>query len=341
MPRWNVIDTPACGPQRLRRYGVASLSFQGQVRQTHDRRPFDRGSTRSKPRSQPARTVPPGAFATIAAIASTGLAASASEAQAAAITDTDILNFALNFEYLGAEYYLRAFTGQGIADPTLLTGTGTQGSVTGGSLVPWGGSAIQQYAQRFAVDELAHVQFLRAVLGGAAIAEPAINLSSSWTTFAIAAGLIVTGQTFNPFADPVSFLLGAYVLEDVCVTALAGSAALLTNPTNIAGAAGLLGTEGYQAGAIRTLLSDLGAGQATNAISNLRATLSAQIVRGQGDDVGTLIPANAYNFVPDDSNALAFRRTPAQVLNIAYGGGPASNYAFFPNEVNGNIQLTY
>ena len=270
--------------------------------------------------------------AVIAALAGAGAAAVSTQAEAATLTDTDILNFALNFEYLGAEYYLRAISGSGLA-ANLLTGTGTQGTVTGGSTVPWNGSAIEFYAQRLAIDEIAHVTFLRTVNGSAAIAEPSINLSTAWSTLAVAAGLIAAGQTFDPFADPVSFLIGAYVIEDVCVTALAGAAALLTSKINIAAAAGLLGTEAYQAGAIRTLLSDLGAGQVTDAISTLRATLS-----GAADDVGTLIPGNAYNFVPNDSNGLAFRRTTTQVLNIAYGGGAASNYGFFPNKVNGTIQ---
>ena len=269
--------------------------------------------------------------AAVATLAGAGLAASSPAAEAAPVTDTDILNFALNFEYLGAEYYLRAISGAGLP-ANLLTGTGTQGTVSGGSPVPWNGSAIEAFAQRLAIDEIAHVEFLRAVNGANAISEPSINLSSAWTTLALAAGLIAPGQSFNPFADPVSFLLGAYVIEDVCVTALTGAAALLTSPANIAGAAGLLGTEGYQAGAIRTLLSDLGAGQATNAISALRATLS-----GAADDVGTSIPGNDYNFVPNDINGLAFRRTTSQVLNIAYGGATAPPFGFFPNRVNGTI----
>ena len=269
--------------------------------------------------------------AVAASIGAAGMALSSSAAKAATITDADIFNFALNFEYLGAEYYLRAISGSGL-NASLLTGTGTQGTVTGGSMVPFNGSAIESYAQRLAVDEIAHVEFIRTTLGSAAIAEPSINLSTSWTTLAIAAGLIAAGQTFNPFADPISFLLGAYVIEDVCVTALTGAAALLTNPNNVTAAAGLLGTEGYQAGMIRTLLSDLGAGVATDAISNLRSALSGVV-----DDAGTTIPGNAYNFIPNDINGLAYTRTPAQVLNIAYGGGAASNYGFFPNRVNGVI----
>ncbi len=274
-----------------------------------------------------------GAGAASTAVAGTlaggALTLAGSPASAQTLTDTDILNFALNFEYVGAEYYLHGLTGQGLAS-SLLTGTGTQGTVTAGSAVPFQNPAIRQYVQRLAVDEQAHVVFLRAVLGSAAIAEPTIDLVNPWTTFAVAAGLIQPGQTFDPYASDIGFLLGAYVLEDVCVTALAGAAALLTNKDNLEGAAGLLGVEGYQAGMIRTLLANAGAGVATDAISALRARLS-----GVGDQ-GTLTADQPYNFTNTDSNALVYRRTPGQVLAIAYGGGTTSG-GLFPNGVNGAL----
>ncbi len=261
-----------------------------------------------------------------------GLTLGSRPAWAQAVTDADLFNFALNFEYLGAEYYLRGLTGQGLP-AALLTGTGTQGTVAAGGPVSFQSAAIAQYVQRLAVDELAHVQFIRTVLGTAAVAEPAINLSvANWSTLAIAAGLLVPGQTFNPYASDIGFLLGAYVLEDVCVTALAGAARYITNPNDLAAAAGLLGVEGYQAGGIRTLLANVGAGAVTDAISALRASLS-----GVGDN-GTLVGTLAYNFTNTDTNALVFRRTPRQVLNIAYGAVNATSGGFFPNGVNGNIR---
>ncbi len=267
--------------------------------------------------------------AALAAAGTTMLGSRSGWAQA--VTDADLFNFALNFEYLGAEYYLRGLTGQGLP-PNVLTGAGTRGTVLAGGPAAFASPAIAQYVQRLAVDELGHVQFIRAVLGAAAIAEPQIDLSvASWTTTAIAAGLITPGQTFNPYASDVGFLLGAYVIEDVCVTALAGAARLVASKDNLEAAAGLLGVEGYQAGAIRTLLANVGAGAATNAISALRANLS-----GVGDN-GVLSAGLQFNFTNTDTNALVFRRTPRQVLNIAYGAVGAPKGGFFPNGVNGTI----
>ena len=274
-----------------------------------------------------------GAVAGVAGLA-TAASTTPAEAQTAALTDGDILNFALNLEYVEAAFYLRAATGQGLA-ATDVTGTGTQGGVTGGSAVPFRSPAIQQYAQVLASDEQAHVRFIRAAIvanGGTPVARPTIDLATSFTTLALAAGLIVPGQTFNPFADDVSFLLGAYIFEDVGVTAYAGAARLITNKNYLEAASAILAVEAYHAGAIRTLLANIGAGVAANAISALRQTL------GTVTDQGIIIPGESYNFASSDSNGLVFRRTPTQVLNIVYGNTTGTPGLFFPNGLNGTIK---
>jgi hypothetical protein len=266
-----------------------------------------------------------------AALAATGVASlgfGSTPAMAQTDTDIEVFNFALNLEYLEAEYYLRAVTGAGISAAL----TGGAATVTGGSLVPFQNTAIAYLAQKIAVDELAHVTFIRTVLGSAAVPEPNIDLSTSFTTLAIAAGLIAPGQTFNPFASETDFLLGAYIFEDVGVTAYGGAAASLSAAV-LPYAASILAVEGYHAGGIRTRLSEIGGSAATDSISALRQTLS-----GVGDN-GCNYMNNPANFTNVDSNGQSYRRTPSQVLSIVYGGGTSSGL-FFPNGMNGAITST-
>jgi hypothetical protein len=240
-------------------------------------------------------------------------------------SDADILNFALNLKYLEAEYYLIAVDGTGLSS-TDINGVGTTGNVVGGAAVPFQSSAIQQFAKKIAIDEQAHVRFLRSALGSAAVARPTIDLYNSFNTLAVAAALIQAGQTFNPFADDVSFMLSAYVFEDVGVTAYSGAAPLIQSKTYLAAAAGILAVEAYHAGNIRTVLFDEGQGPATAAIAAVRAALS-----GANDDQGVVMNGVA-NITPTDVNALTFSRTTTQVLNIVYAGGASGNYGFFPKD---------
>lgn len=249
-------------------------------------------------------------------------------AEPLANTDVNILNFALNLEYLEAEYYVRASTGSGLTAADT-NGTGTRGSVTGGSKVAFTTPAIQQYAAEIAADELAHVRFLRTVLGEQAVAEPTIDLVNSFNTLAVAAGL---GSSFNPFANQTNFLIGAYIFEDVGVTAYKGAAPLVKNKGVLAAAAGILAVEAYHASEVRLLLFQLGLGNVTQKISALRAALSQA-----NDDQGVVLNGVA-NIVPTDKNGLAFSRTTRQVLNIVYGGVNATKGLFFPNGLNGKIR---
>jgi hypothetical protein len=270
-----------------------------------------------------------------------GLALTSPSARAATtLTDADYLNFALNLEYLEANYYLFAATGQGL-DAADMTGTGTQGTVTGGAAVPFKTSIYQQYANNIAADEQTHVRFLRTALGASAVAMPQIDIVNSFTTLALAAGLIVKGQTFNPYADEISFLIGAYVFEDVGVTAYCGALAALTTPANVTYAGAIEAVEAYHAATVRTLLATIGGGAPLAKISALRAALAGTggTTGIPADDAGVLMPNGAVNVGPFGAQALVFRRTPQQVLNIVYGapGAGVTSGLFFPNGMNGNV----
>ena len=273
--------------------------------------------------------------AALGALAATGLASGKAEAAPAANMDLDILNFALNLEYLEAEFYLRGLSGTGL--PASDIGA-NPGAVTGGTAVPFTTTAGAQYAAEIAGDELNHVQFLRAAItaaGSTPVDRPAINLATSFTAAAQAAGLINMNQTFNPFADEASFLLGAYIFEDVGVTAYAGAAALITNPAYLTAAAQILAVEAYHAGQIRTRLAAAGQYAATAGISALRAAASQPTP--VPDDQGILLNG-VLNITPTDSNSLVFTRTTTQVLDIVYLGAAPSANSFFPSGLNGAIK---
>ena len=281
-------------------------------------------------------------FGVGAAVLATGSPAMAvdSAGPAEAPSDAAILNFALNLEYLEAEFYLRATTGRGLPD-SMTTGAGTRGGVTGGRMVHFKTAIIKKYADEIAADEKAHVAFLRSALGSAKVSRPKINLDASFTAAALAAGLVKPGQKFDVYANEANFLFGAFIFEDVGVTAYKGAAPLITNKTFLEAAAGLLAVEAYHAGVIRSTLYALGIAlpsvyTTAQAISNVRDAVDGPTDLDQG--IGN---ASKANLVPTDANGLVYSRSAAQVLNITYlNAAPVKSGGFFPAGVNGVINTS-
>ncbi len=251
--------------------------------------------------------------------------------------DVAVAQFALNLEYLEAEFYSYAVDGTGLeAHNVGVNGSGTPGTVTVKSnpKVNFSSDTIAQYAQEIAKDERTHVTFLRdfiSTAGGEPVARPAIDLQNSFNTLAQAAGI---GSTFDPFQDDVSFLLGGFIFEDVGVTLYAGAARLLTDKDLLESAAGILAVEAYHAANLRVNIFTNGsdARQKAQKISDLRAMLS-----GTDDDQGVTDSNGNANIAPTDENSRAFRRNTRQGLNIVYGAVNAANGLFFPNGMNGII----
>jgi hypothetical protein len=258
------------------------------------------------------------------------------------IPDNDILNFALNLEYLEAEFYLYAATGKGLSATDALAGAGTTTVPAGIAAVPWTTPIYAQYANEIAQDELNHVRLLQAAISknkGTPVPRPNIDLTF-FAPLAVAAG-ITTTPTFNPFVSTNAFLLGAFVFEDVGVTAYSGAAPAISSLAILSAAAGIQAVEAYHAAEIRTLLvgSAAAANDQTyvnyaNKVSALRGTL------GGGNETALSVTSIV---AADTTNAIAFHRTTDQVLHIVYGaagGAGLSKGGFFPSGLNGMITTT-
>ncbi len=278
-------------------------------------------------------------------------------------SDIDILNFALNLEYLESEYYLRAATGAGLsaADAGAAPGTVTAPS---GSPVATGNTLYTAFLNEFAQSELAHVRLLQKTitsLGGTPVSRPAIDLQSAFVALATAAGL-PNASVFNPFSSWTNFIVGVAIFEDIGVTAYTGSAQLITSAAVLDAAAGIQAKEAYTGALARTLIaaSASGAGADMTALTNANLLISAVnkfgIADGSTSGGATLINSGVSNgslsssstganitLTPVDGNSLAFGRTPNQILHIAYGkatSGVYSSGGFFPSGMNGTIKTT-
>jgi hypothetical protein len=235
------------------------------------------------------------------------------------ITETDILNFALNLEYLEAEFYTYAVEGKsitsfGISIDGKATGenSASGGETAGGAKVNLDNSEIfsRDIAAEIGSDERAHVILLRSALGTAAVAKPNINLS------ALGIG----------FGSQVDFLTVARILEDIGVTAYTGAAGMLKTPGVITTAARLLAAEAEHAGSIHTQ------------VAKLKIPSSAV-------DGADLIPppsGKGTQYLSINlSNGLAATRTAGQVLYLAFGMQPNSRQGgFFPTGLNGKITMS-
>jgi Ferritin-like domain len=229
--------------------------------------------------------------------------AGAQEASATAskfVTDVEILNFALNLEYLEAEFYLMATYGTTLVRFGVITADDETGPTTGGKMVNFSGASVSFIASGLRTNEVDHVKFLRTALGAKAVKKPAINLD------ALGYG----------FASVDDFLKLSRQFEDVGVSAYLGAAPLIHSKTYLAAAAAILATEAQHSGAIRTACVWMGVD--SPAVDSFD------------------VPPTATTPFDVDSNALSIPRTTSQVLNIVYGGGTCSG-GFYPDGMNGKI----
>ncbi|MGI4827618.1 MAG: ferritin-like domain-containing protein [Janthinobacterium lividum] len=324
-----------------------------------------------------------GAIGASAALAGCGDNNTAATFTTTGLNDVDILNFALQLEYLEAEFYLYAATGAGLSAADAGTGAGTTTVPSTGTKLTGLTTAQQNIVNEIAYDEQQHVKFLRSALGAQANARPNIDLTF-FGPLAMVAGIttVATGTgSFNPFANFDSFLVGAFIFEDVGVTAYNGAAPLITAAGvasgYLAAAAGIMAVEAYHAAYVRTAITanaialstttpGTGTTNATtttsysqfaaaNKVSTLRAALGGAsetpltlpntvLAPGTAPAASLTAPAPVYasSIVAANTSALAYARTPDQVLHIVYGSATVGTKSggFFPSGANYRFATT-
>ena len=225
------------------------------------------------------------------------------------------MNFALNLEYLAAEFYTYATTGKSITS----FGIGTKGKASGSNPATGGTTVggdrvsfsddvfVRDIATQIGADERAHVVLLRGALGSAACAMPNIDL----------------GALGFGFRNQNDFIQAARILEDIGVTAYSGAAGFLKTPDIITAAACLLGAEAEHAAAIRTQIARL------------------KIPTRPLDGVDLIPPPSGQAkqvLSIKVSDGMIATRTAGQVLYLAFGGkADVKQGGFFPNGLNGAI----
>ena len=198
------------------------------------------------------------------------------------INDVDILNFALNLEYLEAEFYYHSTTGHGIAHAGIGTsGTGKRGPTTGGQKTHFTDKTTKTVATQITTDEGAHVTLLRSALGAKAIAKPAIDLAALHIDFSKMTGFLQLSRAF----------------EDTGASAYTGAAPLIKSKEILETAAQILGTEIYHATNIRLMIAQMG------------------IPTMKTDSEDVLPPPSGTDYFCDH-NALTVSRTAKQVIAI-------------------------
>ena len=252
-----------------------------------------------------------GSMLAAAAIGAAG--AKGAYAQSATGPVIDTLNFALNLEYLEANFYLSVSAGTLVSAADAGTGAGAVTNAPGKLMLDASTLAV---AQALAADEVHHIETIRSTivsLGGTPISQPAINLGAKGA---------ITNQA--------QFLMAARQFTAVGGSAYVGSATnLVTNPAVLTAASQILGAEGQHAGVLAYLC------------------VAQAIVSPAVDALD--VPPSATNYFTVDAQALSPGRTPQQALGIVYGVSTAVTTTppagttlggFFPNGVNGNVKST-
>ncbi|OWM63516.1 desiccation-related protein PCC13-62-like [Punica granatum] len=268
--------------------------------------------------------------------------------QAIEASDADRVKFAMNLEFLEAEFFLYGALGRGLDSivPYLAQGGPPPVGAQKANLDP----LIQQIIEEFGYQEVGHLRAIYTKVGG--IQRPLLNLSAQ--NFAQVMDEAVGRKLqppFDPYANSINYLLASYLIPYVGLVGYVGTIPYLSDFNSKSLVASLLGVESGQDAVLRTLLYEranqvvapynMTVAEFTNKTSALRNKLAMCGIKDEGIIVPSSLGAEnrtTSNILSADSYSVSYSRTPQEIARIVYGtGNEAKPGGFYPRGANGRI----
>ncbi|KAK3407400.1 hypothetical protein EUGRSUZ_K03461 [Eucalyptus grandis] len=267
-------------------------------------------------------------------------------------SDVDRVQFAMNLEFLEAEFFLRGSLGQGLDSIAPYLAQGGPPPVGGAKadLDP----ITRRIIEEFGYQEVGHLRAIYTRVGG--IRRPLLNLSAQnfETLFDRAVGRQLQ-PPFNPYGNTVNYLLASYVIPYVGLVGYVGTIPFLESYNSKSLVASLLGVESGQDAVLRTLLYEradekvepynMTVAEFTGHLSRLRNELAMCGLKDEGIMVPKELGAEnrtTSNVLSADVYSVSYSRTPPEILRIIYNSG--SEYkpgGFYPEGGNGRIAQSF
>ncbi|XP_021596008.2 desiccation-related protein PCC13-62 [Manihot esculenta] len=266
--------------------------------------------------------------------------------------DIDLLEFPLNLEYLGAEFFLHASTGHGLERyaPNLASGGPRPLGAKKAKLDP----LIRDVIEQFAWQDVGHLRAIKQTVEG--FPRPLLDLrAESFAKVMDKAFGRSLSPPFDPYASGINFLIASYMIPYVGLTGYIGTNQRLKGSASKQLVAGLLSVKSGQDAVIRGLLYEralekvqpygITVAEFTDRLSDLRNKLGDRGLKDEGLIVPKYKGAEGKirgNVLAGNQDSVGFARSPREILRIVYGGGNEhSAGGFFPHGANGRIARSY
>jgi hypothetical protein len=247
--------------------------------------------------------------------------------------DVSVIELGLNNEYLEAEFYLRALTGNGLPSMDII-GAGSPGTVVVNTQrrVTFANPFIKAMAQQLADDELAHVLDVRATFASFGLippARPTIDFVSSFQLLSSQAGL---NRHFDPLGNETDFLLASFFFEENDSTLLIAAIGAIENLELRSTLASLLGNETAHDGFVRLGLAQ--EHSRTIAEANKIIQLKQKLTGSTTTIFQPLTDNDKLILVPAGANAEVVALTPQQYMGNVFLSSNGTAGGFFPDGLN-------